>query len=338
MKISILIPCHNEEKSIKQCVESCLNQTRKADEIVVVDDSSTDGSLKILKSFGKNIKIIKNRSKGNKSYAQERGLKFIKGDIFVATDGDTIIDKNFVKQIERDFQDPKVAAVGGYVKSLKYNWLTTGRAYDYVIGQNIHKVAQSMIRYLFVIPGAAGAFRTNVFKKYLKFDHDTLTEDLDFTYKLHLHGFKIKYNIRAIVNTQDPASLKSYVNQMRRWYGGGWQNLAKHFSGDLIGYPGRALELTLIYVEGLFFALLLLIVPLINIFVAIKLLVFFEIIIFIQAIYAALAVKRADILIVPAFYPFLMIINAWIFLEQFFKVILFKEKNLIWFQPERVKI
>lgn len=338
MKISVLIPCHNEEKSIKRCVASCLNQSRKPDEVVVVNDSSTDKSLKILKSFGKKIKIINNRSKGNKSYAQERGLKFIKGDIFVATDGDTIIDRDFIKNIEKDFLDKKVAAVGGYVKSLKYNWLTTSRAYEYAVGQNIHKLAQSYLNYMFVIPGAAGAFRTNIFKKYINFDHDTLTEDLDFTYKLHENGFKIKYNRKAIVYTQDPANLKSYINQMRRWYGGGWQNLVKHLNENIISRPTRALELTLIYVEGLFFSALLLIVPLINIVFALKLLLLFEFLIFLQTIYAALIEKRKDIFLVPFFYPFMMMINAWVFLEQFFKVVIFRKINLVWFQPERVKI
>lgn len=338
MKISILIPCHNEEKSIKKCVESCLNQSRKADEIVVVNDSSTDNSLKILKSFGKKIKIINNISKGNKSYAQERGLKFIKGDVFVSTDGDTVLHEDFIKNIEKDFKDRKVAAVGGYVKSQKYNWLTLVRAYDYAIGQNIHKLAQSKLNYMFVIPGAAGAFRTKIFKKYINFDHDTLTEDLDFTYKLHQQGFKIIYDTNAVVYTQDPSNVRSYINQMRRWYGGGWQNLVKHLSVDFISQPGRALELTLIYVEGWFFSFLLFVVPLVNIFIAIKLLVFFEITVFIQSIYAALKEKRADILLVPLFYPITMLFNAGVFLEQFFKIVIFKERNLVWFQPERVSI
>jgi len=123
MKISILIPCHNEEKSIKKCVESCFEQTRRPDEILVVNDGSTDNSLKILESFGERIKIINiPRATGNKSYAQEIGLRLVTDDIFITTDGDTILDKEFVKIIEDDFSaDSRLAAVGGYVKSQKYN-------------------------------------------------------------------------------------------------------------------------------------------------------------------------------------------------------------------------
>jgi glycosyltransferase involved in cell wall biosynthesis len=51
MKISILIPCHNEEKSIRACVQSCLDQTRKPDQILVVNDGSIDKSAKITQYY-----------------------------------------------------------------------------------------------------------------------------------------------------------------------------------------------------------------------------------------------------------------------------------------------
>ena len=204
MKITILIPCHNEEKSIAKCVDSCLNQTRSADQIFVINDGSNDGSDKILTRYGDKIEVLTIPfATGNKSRAQEKGLQHVTGDILVTTDGDTILDKDFLKHIEKDFLDPNVKAVGGYVKSIKYNWLTACRALDYAVGQNIDKVAQDYIDYMFVIPGAAGAFRTEVFKT-LGFDHDTLTEDLDFTYKLHKFGHKIKYDKKAICYTTDP--------------------------------------------------------------------------------------------------------------------------------------
>ena len=88
-KISVLIPAYNEEKSIGKCVESCLNQTRNPDEIIVVNDGSTDNTLQILKSFGNQIKIIDlEKNTGNKSKAQEIGLNYVHTDIFITTDAD----------------------------------------------------------------------------------------------------------------------------------------------------------------------------------------------------------------------------------------------------------
>jgi biofilm PGA synthesis N-glycosyltransferase PgaC len=316
-----------------------LEQTRKADEILVVNDGSTDNSQKILESFGNKIKLINiYPATGNKSHAQEVGLKHVKGDIFISTDGDTILDKNFIYYMDKSFEDDRVAAVGGYVKSIPYNWITACRAYDYIIGQNIHKLAQSKLDFMLVIPGAAGAFRTKIFNYHIGFDHDTLTEDLDFTYKLHRKKMKITYNRDAIVYTQDPVDIKSYVNQMRRWYGGGWQNLKKHLKADLIDDPRRVLELSLTYVEGLLFSILMFILPLVNIILTLKLLMIVLAITIVQSIYAAIREKRADILMVPLRYWLMMYVNSAVFLEQFFKEIFLKKNNLIWFHPARIEI
>jgi cellulose synthase/poly-beta-1,6-N-acetylglucosamine synthase-like glycosyltransferase len=261
----------------------------------------------------------------------------VTGEIVVTTDADTILDKHFIEEIIKPFSDSKVAAVGGYVKSIPYNWLTRCRAYDYAIGQNIHKLAQSYIGFMFVIPGAAGAFRLEAFKSYITFDHDTLTEDLDFTYKLHKRGQTIAYCRSAIVHTQDPSTLSGYVNQMRRWYGGGWQNLRKHW--DLaINEPWASLELSLIYIEGLIFSLLMYAIPLIDAQLSIKLIVPYIGIGLVFGAYAAWRERRIDLTLAIFPYLFLMYVNAFVFVEQFVRVMLLGTRNLVWFKPERVEI
>lgn len=228
-------------------------------------------------------------------------------------------------------------AFAGYVKSLKNNWLTACRELDYVVAQNIHKLAQSYINYIYVIPGCAGAFRTSVFKKHITFDHDTLTEDLDFTYKLHKHDYKIAYDKKAIVYTQDPHTLHSYVNQIRRWYAGGWQNLLKH--KDLVfNRPQTSLELSLVYLEGLLFATSLFVMPFINLKLYLSLGLVYLVTVSIFAAYGALHNKRKDLLKIIPVMPFVIYIQSAIFLEQFAKEILLRKKNLTWFHPERQAI
>jgi biofilm PGA synthesis N-glycosyltransferase PgaC len=112
MKISILIPAHNEERSIRATVQSCLEQTRPADQILVVNDGSTDKTGEILASFGDKIEVITIPvATGNKSYAQEYGLKFVTGEVFIATDGDTILDPRFVENIEPHFENTRDSLV-----------------------------------------------------------------------------------------------------------------------------------------------------------------------------------------------------------------------------------
>lgn len=334
MKISLLIPCHNEETAIRKSIASWLAQTRPADQIIVVDDSSTDGTMEILKEFKDHITIVRTpQNLGNKSYAQEFGLPFVKGEIFISTDADTLLKEDFIERVEKDFDDPSVIAVAGYVKSLRNNWLTRHRAFEYSIGQNFHKVAQSYVNFMPVIPGAAGAFRTDVFRKLLTFDHDTITEDLDFTYKLHKNGLHIHYDRQAVVFTQDPATLHCYINQMRRWFGGGWQNLLKHY--NVTARPMAALELSLMYVEGIAFSLLMFLVPLFNVRSALVLFSFYLVVIFMLSIFASIKERRWDLLLTPFPYIFILYVTAYIFLEQFILEIICRRKHLKWFSPLR---
>jgi len=311
-----------------------MNQSRKPDEIVVVDDSSTDSTPAILQEYADHIRVVRTpKNLGNKSHAQEYGLSFITGDVFISTDADTLLHPDFVRRIEEDFADPQVQAVAGYVRSLQYNWITRHRAFEYTVFQNFHKLAQSQLRFMYVIPGAAGAFRTETFRRIISFDHDTITEDLDFTYKLHKSDSTILYDLAAIVYTQDPSNLHCYVNQLRRWLGGGWQNLRKHRNIAL--RPVQALELSLMYIEGMVFSALLFLVPFLNVRMALQLGLVYLLIIFFLSTYAAVKERRPDLLLVSIPYLFLTYVNAYVFMEQFFREIILKRSRLVWISPKR---
>ncbi len=334
MTASILIPCHNEELTIKRSIQSCLNQSHKPSEIVVVNDGSTDHSLKILSYFKNKIKIVNIPvATGNKSYAQEAGLKHITSDILITTDADTILDRDFVKNILKEFQNKKVIASAGYVKSIKQNWLTACRQIDYLISQEINKSAQALINAIFVIPGCAAAYRTKHFKKYIFFGHDTLTEDLDFTYKYHRNKLKITFCKSAIAYTCDPTTIPDYIGQLRRWNSGNWQNLLKHY--QVIENPGNALEMALIYLEGLTFPLVLTLALILNL----KLFLLFSLtyltVIFIFAIYGARRDNRWDLVLNVPVYYFVSFINYAVFIEQFILEVILTRRNLVWFQPKR---
>lgn len=337
LTFSILIPAHNEEKMISSCVDSCLAQTRKPDEIIVINDGSTDKTAEILHTYGSQITVISiDKATGNKSKAQEIGVRYVTTDILIATDGDTILDKNFVKHIEAEFEaDRDTAVVMGYVQSTRHNTLTALREIDYTIGQDLYKTAQQYLNFILVIPGCAGAFKTELFRNgVITFDHDTLTEDLDFSYKINQLGLPIKFNHEAKVYTQDPPTLHSYINQMRRWYGGGWQNLKKHYP-IIINNPKAGLILSTTYLEGLVLSSLLIVTPFINIVLFFKLILSFIIIGTILGIYASIRKSRLELLIVSPLFSFLSLINAYILIEQFVKEIILNKKDMNWFHPER---
>lgn len=336
--ISILIPAYNEEKGIRKTINSCLNQTRKPDKIIVVNDGSTDNTLNILKSFKDKIKVINlEKNTGNKSKAQEIGLRYIKTEIFITTDADTRLDKNFVKEIEKSFKDKKISAVCGYVKSEKNNWITNVREINYVIGQTIYKRAQAYINALFVLAGCASAFRTKDFKKLITFEHDNITEDLDFTYKFKLKYKKIIFEKRAIVYTQDPNTLKSFFKQTYRWYSGGWTCLKKNIS--ILKQPNNALIILMIYFEGLVMGVLFILSPLLLLFFDFRYFLYFFFLEFtltsLSLSYGAIKNKEYHLFLYIPHHSVFHVIDNIIFLSTFVKVIILNKKNLIWYKPER---
>jgi peptidoglycan-N-acetylglucosamine deacetylase len=334
MKISILIPCYNEEKTIAHSLDACLAQTRPADEIVVVNDGSTDSTMSVLLKYKDRIKIVDlPKNTGNKSRAQEAGLRHVTGEVFIATDADTILDKDFVKHISREFSDEKVVAAAGYVKSMRGNWLTAVRELEYFYGQELNTKAQSNINSLFVIPGCASAFRSKLFKVFIDFEHDTLTEDLDFTYKIHQLNMKIAFCPKAVVYTQDPDNLSSYMNQLRRWYVGAWQNLLKHWKN--VRRPGRIMEVFFGYGEKSIFSVMIFVMPFININYFKTLVITVLLFSLVVSSIAGVKRKRWDLLIYSPLYIFIMYINAYVFMETFVKEIILKQNKLSWYKPER---
>ena len=335
--VSVLVPAYNEEKSIGKCIQSCLNQTEKPFEIIVVNDGSTDNTLEILKSFGKQIRVIDiKKNTGNKSKAQEIGLKYVRTDVFVTTDADTRLDENFVKQIKKSFEDKSISAVCGYVKSDRNNWLTKVRDINYIIGQTISKKAQGYINALFVIVGCSSAFRTKDFRETIKFDHDNITEDLDFTYQLKLSNKKIDFNDNAIAFTQDPNTIKSYLKQIYRWYSGGWACLRKNFR--IIKQPNNALILSTVYLEGLLMGGLFLLFPLI-LFVNFKYLIYILSVEFFLTsaclTYGAFKQKRYYLFFYIPHHYAMHIVDNMVFLFTFVKEMIFNKRNLSWNKFER---
>ena len=97
-KVSIIIPVHNSEEFLEECIESTMNQTYPEIEIIAVDDGSTDNSLKILKKYTNKIKIItiKNCRVGT---AFNEGIKIAKGEWIKPLDSDDVLYPNGIENL-----------------------------------------------------------------------------------------------------------------------------------------------------------------------------------------------------------------------------------------------
>lgn len=117
--ISVVIPAHNEEKNISKTLIALLNQNIKPQEVIVVDNHSTDHTLKIIKSYKekfqqKNIKLkILSEAKLGVAFARNKGFFSATSSIIASTDADTLPHEDWIEKIQDHFQKYDSVAVTG---------------------------------------------------------------------------------------------------------------------------------------------------------------------------------------------------------------------------------
>jgi len=96
---SVIIPVYNQEKYIERCIRSLLNQklNRGSYEIIVIDDGSTDASLKIIKRYNDNIKILKNDKNMGLPFSLNKGIKESNANYVVRVDSDDYVSEYFLE-------------------------------------------------------------------------------------------------------------------------------------------------------------------------------------------------------------------------------------------------
>lgn len=122
-KISIIIPIYNSEKCIEKCIESILNQKYNEFELLLINDGSTDDSLKVIKKYEKNKKVrIFNNENHGVSYSRNYGIKKATGDYIMFIDNDDYIDEDYlsthVQLIEENNAD---IVISGYRRITENN-------------------------------------------------------------------------------------------------------------------------------------------------------------------------------------------------------------------------
>ena len=104
-KVLIIIPTYNGEKYIKETIDSCLNQTYKNIEIIVVDDCSTDNTVKILKSYGNKIHLTINKENQGIVKNLNKALLNKDGDYFIFLGHDDILPPKHVEIMVGEFNN-----------------------------------------------------------------------------------------------------------------------------------------------------------------------------------------------------------------------------------------
>src|SRR3989344_8763508 len=228
--VSIIIPVHNEEKTIERTIRSLLNSNYPKNklEIIVVNDESTDNTFNVVKKF-KNIILIDNKHKGiGKASAVNAGLRIAKGEFFGVLDADSEVGKNSIRNILTYFSKNKIGCVISAFKVLNSRNIYTGiQKIEYAFTVMIREF-MSRINTLYYSHGVLSVFRTDLIKRLGYFDENNLTEDLEIAMRLKSKGYEVKMALKSITYTRVPGTFKDLWNQRVRWYRGFLNNLIKY--------------------------------------------------------------------------------------------------------------
>ena len=110
-RVSIVIPVHNEEKQIAECLRAIARLRHKPHEVIVVDNNSSDRTVHIARRF-KFVKIVTAQRQGV-VYARDRGFNAAQGDIIGRIDADTRLPRDWIQNLVRIFEDTSIDAVSG---------------------------------------------------------------------------------------------------------------------------------------------------------------------------------------------------------------------------------
>ena len=97
--VSVIIPVYNGEKYIKKCIESILKEKIDDLEIIVINDSSTDSTLKLLKEYKDRIIIKNNKKNCGVSYSRNYGLSIATGEYVMFVDSDDYLPDGSIKYL-----------------------------------------------------------------------------------------------------------------------------------------------------------------------------------------------------------------------------------------------
>ena len=122
--VSIIVPALNAEDTIDDCITSLIGQDFHKDkyEIIIIDNGSTDNTLKLLRKYKGKIKLLCEPNIGS-YYARNRGIRKASGEIILFTDSDCIAKKDWINQIIKNFNGKKIIVVSGAIKAAKKNTL-----------------------------------------------------------------------------------------------------------------------------------------------------------------------------------------------------------------------
>ncbi len=240
-KVTVQLPIYNERYVVERLLDAVCAFDYPQDklEIQVLDDSTDEtkaivahkvAQIKSLKDV--NLKhITRPERSGFKAGALQYGLEICEGSFIAIFDADFLPEPDFLKDTIPHLSDPKIGLVQtrwGHVNK-DYSILTKLQAFGLDAHFSVEQCGRSLAGSLINFNGTAGVWRKKCIEDSGGWSSDTLTEDLDLSYRAQMKGWKFKYLEDVVAPAELPVLMPAVKSQQFRWNKGAAETAKKNF-------------------------------------------------------------------------------------------------------------
>jgi len=231
-RVAILVPCHNEALCIRDVIYHLNENNYPNFEIIAINDGSSDTTGEILEELAgeiERLRVVTLTRNYGKAMALRAGAMASTGEFLMCIDADALLDKDALFWMMRHFLDgPRVGAVTGNPRVSNRNSLLARiqiGEFSAIIG--MIKRAQRGIGRLFTVSGVNACYRRAAVHDVGYWSPETVTEDVDMSWKLQLRHWDIRFEPKALTWILVPETFKGLWRQRVRWAQGGYEAATK---------------------------------------------------------------------------------------------------------------
>ncbi len=239
--VTIQLPMYNEATVVARLLDAVgqMDYPRDRLEIQVLDDSSdetrTIAENKVAELCARGLDAVYVRRPdrvGYKAGALDFGLARAKGELVAIFDADFIPQPSFLRSVVGNFQDPAVAVVQTRWEHINrdLNLLTSVQALMLDGHHMVENRARCGAGFIWNFSGTGGIWRAEAIRDAGGWQHDTITEDLDLSYRAQLKGWRFVYRPDVLTPSELPEDMSAFREQQFRWAKGTVQTCRKLFA------------------------------------------------------------------------------------------------------------
>lgn len=212
MKVGLYIPCYNAAETLRFCLEGVFKQSLRPDEVIVVDDGSSDDTAKAASLYP--VRIITHAENLGLAAARNTAVKALKTELIASLDSDCIPDPEWLASLSAAFDSPDIAGAGGRIVEgysssvfdswrkahMRQEWGEERKNPAFLFGANTLLLREAIV--------SAGLYNTEFRNNY---------EDVDICRRLREKGYSLVYEPKALAHHYKSDDFHSLLNTYWRW-------------------------------------------------------------------------------------------------------------------------